>query len=271
MRRPHHATLARLGLALAVAVAAASGAVPGLQPGGVRATTADTMEDQILGLVNQSRAAKGLVALRSDVKLRDLAGYRAGVMASTGVLSHSIAGCLSCQLSARGIQWYLYGEVIAWTSYPYGSQAASAIFNWWKNSSTHWALLMSSKFNYIGVGVAYRSANATSWSSIVLTESADHTAPWASMASPSYSGTTAYWRWSGGDTRLQTHTAGLKNFDVQYRVDSGTWSTIRSATTLQSLSLTGRAHGHWYGLRVRGRDNLGYLSPYSAESRVWVP
>jgi hypothetical protein len=91
------------------------------------------------------------------------------------------------------------------------------------------------------------------------------------MGSSSRSGTTVSWAWSGADTKLQTHTSGLKNFDVQYRVGSGTWTTIRSGTTAKSLMLTGRAHGHWYGLRVRARDNLGYLSSYSAELRVWVP
>jgi hypothetical protein len=130
---------------------------------------------------------------------------------------------------------------------------------------------MSGKFNYIGVGIAYRSTNGTTWGSVVLTESLDHTVPWAKMTGRSYVGTSVYFAWSGGDTTLQTHTAGLKNFDVQYRVDSGTWSVIRTGTTARSLSLTGRAHGHWYGLRVRARDNRGYVSGYSAELRVWVP
>ena len=79
------------------------------------------------------------------------------------------------------------------------------------------------------------------------------------------------WSGTGADTRLQTHTAGLKNFDVQYRVGSGTWTTIRTGTTAKSLSLGSRAHGHYYGLRVRARDNLGYLSAWSAEMRIWVP
>jgi hypothetical protein len=63
----------------------------------------------------------------------------------------------------------------------------------------------------------------------------------------------------------------LKNYDVQYRVGTGSWSTIKSATTTKSLSLSGRAPGHWYGLRVRARDNAGNLTSYSAEMHVWVP
>ena len=39
---------------------------------------------------------------------------------------------------------------------------------------------------------------------------------------------------------LQTHTAGLRDFDVQYRIDSGSWRTLRNDTTTRSLTLTDR-------------------------------
>jgi uncharacterized protein YkwD len=148
--------------------------------------------------INQSRVNLGLVPLRSHAGLRSLATYRAGVITSTGVLSHTIAGCLSCELNSRGIQWYSYGECIAWTSSSWGSQAAWAIFDWWRQSSTHWAILMSRTFNYIGIGVAYRSSNATTWSSLVLTESVDQTRPTVHMRYGSDSATTVSWGWRGG-------------------------------------------------------------------------
>jgi uncharacterized protein YkwD len=62
-----------------------------------------------------------------------------------------------------GVSFRVCGEVLAWTSYPWGYQAAQAIFNSWKNSSTHWSILMSRSFTKIGVGVAYRSSNHTTW------------------------------------------------------------------------------------------------------------
>jgi uncharacterized protein YkwD len=263
--------LRRVGPALLLSAVLSSGLLPTTRPTPVLAATATTIEDQLLGWINASRTRLGLVPLRSHAGLRDLAGDRAAVMASTGVLSHTIAGCLSCQLNARGIQWYMEGETIAWTSYPWGDQAASYIFNWWKHSSGHWALLMSNRFNYIGVGVAYRSANATTWASAVLTESVDYSRPWARVRSGSGSGTTASWSWYGGDLWLQTHTSGFRNYDIQYRIDSGTWTTIRSGTTTTSLSLTGRPHGHYYGLRARSRDWRGYVSYWTAEKRVWIP
>jgi uncharacterized protein YkwD len=270
-RLPGLRRLRRLGLSSLLVLTMGSGLVPALAPLPVQASTADTMEDHLLTWINQSRASLGLKPLRSDPRLRDLAGYRAGVMAATNTLNHTVAGCLSCELTARGIQWYSRGEVIAATTYAYGDPAALSMFNWWKSSPYHWPLLMSATYNYIGVGIAYRSANASSWGSIVLTESVDHTSPWARMRYGWHSGTTVGWAWTGADRVLQTHTSGLRNYDVQYRVGYGTWVTIRSWTTTTYLTLYGRAHGHYYGLRVRSRDWRGYVSGWTAEVRVWVP
>jgi uncharacterized protein YkwD len=271
-RRPRPAVhaIGRLLLAIAVSVVVLSGFTPIAAPGDARAGTAETMESHLVGWINSSRAKLGLRALHVQGGLTNLAGYRAATMAATGVLSHTIAGCLMCSLNARGIQWFTDGEVIAENTYTWGDQSALALFNWWKGSPMHWGLLMSRTFNYLGVGVAYRSANRMTFGSVVLTESVDQTPPWSHMNSASASGTSVSWSWIGGDIYLQTHTAGLRNFDVEYRVDYGAWSLIRSGTTSRSLSLSSRAHGHWYGLRVRSRDWRGNVSGWSAEIRAWV-
>lgn len=263
------ALASRLLIAATLAACVVTAAGPLAHPGTVAASTADTMESTILGLINAERSKRGLVPLRLASALVDLAGDRAASMASTGTFAHP--SCLSCVVNARGIQYYGTSEVIAWTTWPWGDQAAQSIFNAWKGSPGHWAILMSATYNYIGLGVAYRSSDHKTYASGNLTESKDHTRPWAKMSTKSRTGTTVKWTWTGADTKLQTHTAGLKNFDVQYRVGSGSWKTIRSGTTAKSLTLSSRAHGHWYGLRVRARDKLGYVSAYSAELRIWVP
>jgi len=268
--RPAVPAIGRLLLAVVVSVVVLGGFTPVAAPGDVRAGTAETMESHIVGWINSSRAKLGLHALRVHAGLTSLAGYRAGVMASTGVLSHTIAGCLSCSLSSRGIQKYSDGEVIAENTYPWGDQSALALFNWWKGSPEHWSLLMSRTYNYLGVGVAYRSSNKMTFGSVVLTESVDQTGGWSRMGSGSASGTTVSWSWNGGDIWLQTHTAGLRNFDVQYRVDYGVWSLIRSGMTAKSLSLSGRARGHYYAIRVRSHDWRGNSSAWSAEIPVYV-
>jgi uncharacterized protein YkwD len=270
MDRPRRlVAVPRLLVAAVLAASFAATIGPLTHPTAVAASTAGSMESSILGWVNAERSKRGLVPLRLHGGLAGVAGDRAATMASTGVMAHT--GCLSCPLNARGIQWYGAGEVIAYTTWPWGSQAAKSVFNGWKGSPSHWALLMSNNYNYIGIGVAYRGANAATFAAGVLTESVDGTKPRAKMQSASRSGTTASWSWSGADTALQSHTAGLRNFDVQYRVDGGAWSTIRNGTTSRSLSLSGRDRGHWHGLRVRARDRRGHVSAYTAELRIWVP
>lgn len=262
--------IGRLLLAVALSAAVLGGFTPLSAPGDARAGTAETMESHIVAWINSSRAKLGLAALRVHAGLTSLAGYRAGVMASTGVLSHTIAGCLACELSSRGIQKYSDGEVIAENTYTWGDQSALALFNWWKGSTEHWSLLMSRTYNYFGVGVAYRSSNRMTFGSVVLTESVDQTAGWSHVGSGWASGTTVSWSWSGGDIWLQTHTAGLRNFDVDYRADYGAWSLLRSGTTARSLVVSGRAHGHSYAIRLRSRDWRGNVSAWTAEVRVWV-
>jgi uncharacterized protein YkwD len=261
----------RLLLALAFASAFVSGLTPFVAPATVAASSSigRSAEDSLLAMINNARHDHGLAPLRLDPRLRDLAEYRAGVMNSTNTMSHTVAGILSSQLTARGIQWYSEGEVIAWDSYAYPTDSNNIIFQMW-HDATHWPLLMSNQFNYAGIGIVHNS-NGKTWASMVFTQSADHTPPWVRNVSHSRSGTTVYWSWTGADTWLQSHTAGLKNFDVEYRVGAGAWTIIRPGTTARSLTLTGRSHGHYYGVRVRARDNAGNLSGWTAEVRIWVP
>jgi len=263
--------LARIALAVAFAAFLGSGLTPLAGPGVAQASQAigRTAEDSLFALINNARVANHLVPLRLDTRLRDLAEYRAGVMASTNTMSHTIAGNLSSELTARGIQWYSEGECIAWDTYAYPTDAINFVFQAWHDAG-HWPLLMSTTFNYAGIGIVHTSSGKT-WASMVFTESVDHTRPWAHISSVSRSGTTVTWRWSGGDYALQTHTAGFKNFDVEYRVGTGTWSIIRAGTTATYLTLTNRAHGRYYGVRVRSRDNRGNLSSWTIELRIYVP
>jgi len=134
---------------------------PAAHPAPASASTATYMEGLIVQWVNTARAQRGVPALRVGTILTDLAGDRAATIARNNSLAHP--SCLSCVFRSYGVSFRVCGEVLAWTSYPWGYQAAQAIFNSWKNSSTHWSILMSRSFTKIGVGVAYRSSNHTTW------------------------------------------------------------------------------------------------------------
>lgn len=252
--------LLRLGLALSLLAATSASA---------SAATATTPERQIMAMVNQARAARGLWPLRSDYRLWVLADERAAAMAASGVLSHSVGGSLQNGLHQRGVQWYGYGEVIAYASGP-ASAAAAALFELWASSPPHWTLLTSTSSNYLGIGLADSTSGLT-YGSIVLTESNDRTGGRATMVKATVSGDDVRWTWRGSDPLLQTHTAGLRDFTVQQRTDRGSWVTVSTGTTSTARSALNRARGHWYGLRVRARDRAGNVGPWSAELRVRVP
>ena len=268
-RHPSHpGALLRLALVAVVGAGALTMVGPVANPTPVAAATAGTVEATVLGWINAERTKRGLVPLRLHAGLVDLAGDRALTMASTGVLKHP--SCVKCLFDSRGIQYWSGTEVIAWSGYELSENPANSLFSAWRNSSLHWGILMSSKYNYIGLGVADKSSTNGTYLAGLLTESRDRSRPWAQMDNGSRSGTTVMWSWTGGDTRLQTHTAGLKNFVVQYRVDSGSWTTIRTGTTQKSLSLTNRTRGHCYSLRVMARDNRDLLSSLTSAVQVCV-
>jgi uncharacterized protein YkwD len=264
-----HPSPARRRLALSFALIAGL-AIAAFAPT-ASATSVTTAEQQVIGWINGARSARGLVPLRFDGNLGGIAGVRASRMASANVMSHTIGGNLSSQLRAYGVQWYRYGENIGWSTATWPSTSARAIFNAWMGSSGHRALILSSRFNYIGVGLAYRSSNRRTYASAVFTESRDHTKPIARTTSASRNGDDVSWTWSGYDVRLQTHTAGLRDFDVQYRVNYGSWILLRDNTNAYSLTLANRPHGRSYAIRVRGTDQRGNVGAWSSERRVWVP
>jgi uncharacterized protein YkwD len=159
----------RLSVVLIAALAAllALSIGPLANPSSALAGTASTMESKILSWINAERDKKRLAPLRLRASLVDLAGDRARKMASTGDLKH--APCLSCKLRKRGISFNTCAEVISYTTYPWGDQAAWSIFSGWKKSSMHWGILMSSRYDYIGIGVAYRSSSRSTFAASVLT------------------------------------------------------------------------------------------------------
>ena len=233
-------------------------------------TTASSAESSVIGWINAARKSHGLVGLRYDAKLATISGLRASRMASKNVMSHTVGGNLAAQLDAYNVNWFRYGEDIGWStaSWPLGS--AKAIFNMWMSSAPHRALILSDRFNYIGVGLASRDSGRKTFASAVFAETTDHTKPVARMATASRSGNDARWTWTGYDPRLQTHTAGLAHYDIAYQRGYGTWTLIRDNTTQTSITLADRPSGS-YALKVRATDRRGNVGAWSSAKRIWVP
>lgn len=240
-------------------------------PAPASAASDTSMESSIRSWINRDRAARGLRPLRVDSRIETLSGERASWMATKGLLTHdSLDGSACDAMTMRAIYWYRCGEDIGFTTATWGAKSASFLYNLWRHSPGHWALMMSSRFNYVGVGVA-RRANGSTYAAIVFLEGPDRTRPIAHMRTRTRTGTNLRFTWSATDPRLQTHTAGIKNYNVELRIDNGAYVQIRTATTRTSLSLLHRPRGHWYSVRVQARDKRGNLSAWSRGLRAWVP
>lgn len=235
------------------------------------ATTASSVASNFLDLANRDRAARDLRPLRLDGRLVTVAEDRAGNLASATSFDHSAAGgSLSPPLAEESVQWYGWGEIIAWWPGGLQSTTAASIYGAWKESPPHWAALMSRDFNYVGFGVVRRQDGRV-FASGVFTESRDHTAPRAKIRSASRSGTTITFTWRGADPALQTHWSKLRDFDVWLRRDGGRWRLVRDNTTATSLRLRNRARGHRYEIMVRARDRAGNVSRRTAPVGIRVP
>jgi uncharacterized protein YkwD len=235
------------------------------------ATTAQAMDSQILSLINSERAAAGLVGLRRDTRLAGWAGERSAWMVTHGILTHDSWDGAPCTMYAKmRIAWYGCGEAIGFTTANYGSTAASFLFNLWKASPDHQALLMSSAYNYVGIGVAYRASTHTTYASILFLEGPDRTPPVATLTGPTVSGGRLHWSWTGSDPVLQTHQSGMKNFDVQLSANGGAWKTIQSNSTVTSETTRVERAGSTWRLRVRATDMAGNNSAWVTSSTAVV-
>ena len=265
--RPGLARAAILAVDVALGAAAAHPV-----PAAAASRTPTSAEASLLAWTNRDRAALGLLPLRPDPRLAAIAGTRAGNLAAATTFSHEAAGgALSVALAEAGVQWYAWGENIAYWPGGLSGTTVAAIYDAWRNSASHWALLMSRTMNYVGFGVVVRPSDGQAFASAVLTESRDHTAPTARIDDVTRIGTTITFSWHGYDAPLQTHWAGLRDYDAWYRVDGGAWRLIRDDTTATSLRLTSRDQGHRYWLKVRARDRAGNVGRPSAAVSVWVP
>jgi uncharacterized protein YkwD len=237
-------------------------------PAVVSATAAsDAAEAELIRLINKDRADAGLVPYRSYSLLNTIAYKRSYDMATKHYFSHRQPDGRTAfdMIDATSITWYSAAEDIAWNNY--GDYQGSAIManNQWMGSSAHRAAILSTSYNYVGVGLAVDSSNGhRMWTALFL-KKPDHTGGWASFNTvndtaaadttvASTSPRTVTVSWKGGDVRLNTLTAGFDHYQVRKRTDDNPW-IIRSTTT---ASRTFTAYpGHRYSWGIRACDRRG--------------
>ena len=228
--------------------------------------TVTAAEQTMLNLLNADRTNAGLIPIRIDSRLSAIARARSTDMATKHYFGHTQPDGRTVFdiIQAKGITWYGAGEIIAWNTWPTLADSATTANNGWLASPDHRAIVMSSSYNYIGVGLAVDSTGKKLWTAVFM-KGPDRTGGWVTMnpvtqpamvsvAATAYRNTTVSWR--GGDIRLVVLTAGLRSYQVQARTDGGTWVWFSTSTTSTSRTIRLWA-GHAYEMRVRACDRAG--------------
>lgn len=262
-RRSRLAPLMSLALLVAVIAVPAPAAA-------ADAMTVSAAESAMVAALNADRTARGLVPVRADPRLMQLARARSADMVANHYFSHSQpdGNSVFSLLSASAITWFGAGEIIAMNSWPTFATSLQRANTDWLNSPGHYAIIVSTSYNYVGVGLAVDPATGDKYWTAVYLKGPDRTGARAQAHSPSVTaGSTASRRrvrvsWSGADVRLQVLTSGLYTYRVQRRTDGGAWVNVFPSTTRTSVALNLPRH-HTYQFRIRARDHAGNWGSWS--------
>jgi uncharacterized protein YkwD len=259
--------LRRLGpIALAVVIAVALVPATAASDYDTSSAAVAAAEREALRLTNLRRTSRGLLKLRLDSRLTELARERARYMADTGRFSHLQANGTDVfdMIASSGIRWYAAGEIIAWNTAGPLDYSADFAVKGWMGSPSHRAIVLSDDYNYVGFGLAIAEDGTRYWAGVYL-RGPDRTGGYVRMGgfrtepitSRIVRGTVT---WSGRDLLLQVLTAGHRDFQVQWRRVGYAWNNLGS-TTARKLTKWWR-RGLTYEVRVRERDRNGNRGPW---------
>ena len=232
----------------------------------------------MIRLINQDRAAHGLVAYRSYSILNTIAGSRSYSMATRHYFGHRQPDGRTAfdMIDASGIRWYAAAEDIAWNNDSDAMGSAAMADDQWMASSPHRAAILSTSYNYVGVGLAVDSSNGHRIWTALFVKAPDHTGAWAAfnaqvgadgLTTESTGPRNVTVSWRGSDVRLTTLTAGFDHFQLRIKKDSNAWAWLAHSTTNNTRTITAWP-GHVYRYSVRScdrRDNCGawvYIAVY---------
>jgi uncharacterized protein YkwD len=268
--RRHTSRHALLAVAALVAVAAL-----GSRPTSALAAdlTLPAAEQEVVRLLNAERESAGLVGLRVDPRLTSIARARSADMVAKSYFSHTQPDGLKAfdLLTSGRINWYAGGEIIAWNDWPSFADSAVKAVEGWMDSPSHESIVMSSTYNYFGIGLAVDAVSGKRLWTGVFIKGPDRTGGWVAFGpvlEPAIAAGSARHRtvritWRGGDLRLVVLTAGLLRYQTQVRTDGGRWKWVSASTTTRSQRLR-LWQGHEYDFRVRACDRAANCGQWSS-------
>jgi len=115
----------------------------------------DSMAIQILNIINNTRAQKGLHSLKQNQALVAVAKSRSSDMINRNYFSHTTPEGKNIYsiLIEYGIKYAAAGENIQYASPP-SRGTPESFFNIWMSSSSHRDNILSSSFSQIGIGIS---------------------------------------------------------------------------------------------------------------------
>jgi len=122
--------------------------------------TTSAQEEEVVRLVNQERAKKGLPALKINWQLSRVARYKSADMANKGYFSHNSPtyGTPFQMMENFGLRFSAAGENIA-----YGQKTPAEVMRDWMNSPGHRSNILSGAYTEIGVGLAKNKNGVCYW------------------------------------------------------------------------------------------------------------
>jgi len=119
-----------------------------------------TIESQVITIVNQERAKRGLQTLKVGATTSYVARLKSQDMVNKHYFSHTSPtyGSPFNMMEYFGLKFSAAGENIA-----YGQPTAAAVMNAWMNSAGHRANILNPSYTYIGVGAAKTSTGVIYW------------------------------------------------------------------------------------------------------------
>lgn len=116
-------------------------------------------EQQMLALLNQIRAQRGLAALTASAPLRSAARAHSADMLAQGYFEHDSRGETWDARIARYLRSPLVGENIAFGQGPEASPAV--IVSQWMRSAPHRAIILNAGLHRVGLGLALGTFGST--------------------------------------------------------------------------------------------------------------
>lgn len=154
------------------------------------------------------------------------------------------------------------GNVPAQVGWVQSANAASTVQQWVSGTRPNFGIMLQGNEGVPRERV-FTSLNGASgqFPRLIVTYTTDVTPPTATMNSlPAVSPASFTVRWSGTDNQ---GGSGIRNYDVQFRINGGGWNNWLTATTLTQNQFTNAANGALYEFRVRATDNAGNVGAWS--------